>query len=232
MQNGQVAGEMNRLLFIAKILALFNVSLLCAVMAVSVYQVSARVDGAISQLKVSATIAGMNQTLDAINRPCGNGKPCGTLADVAKTLGTIRGAAGQIEVAANHEDKRIDQFDAQEATIYTNTNASLLQLREDLKTANTTIAGLQPVFVGLGKDAAALQLTTESADTLISNPQIPVILNNTAAATGHVQQAAGHLDAATADVQQAVHQALHPTVVHKVLSVVENVGHIVFAIVF
>jgi hypothetical protein len=247
---------MNKILQVAKVLALLAVCVLCVVASVRISQVSSQINVTLRQLDLSGTVANLNATLDAIHRPCGktldtvsvlfdktrndyflaNKKkeflPCGTLADVAKTLGTIRGAAGQIEVAANHEDKRIAVLDGQEATIYRNTNASLLQLREDLRTANTTIAGLQPVFVGLTKDAAAVEVTTESARALIANPQIPVILNNTAAATGSVSQAAGHLDATTADVQHAVHQALHPTVVHKVLDVMENVGHVVFAIVF
>jgi hypothetical protein len=226
---------MNKILQVVKILALLCACGFFVVSSMFYVRVGAVLQGlqtTIAQANVSGTAANLNKTLESINRPCGTKQPCGTLADVSKTLGTIRGAAGQIEVAANHEDKRIAVIDLQEATIYRNTNASLLQLREDLRTANTTIAGLQPVFVGLGKDAAALQVTTESANALIANPQIPVILNNTAAATGNVSQAAGHLEAATADVQHAVHAALHPTVVHKVLSVIENTAHIVFMIVF
>jgi hypothetical protein len=223
---------MNKILQVVKILALLAVCVLCVVASVRVSQVSCQINVTLKQLDLSGAIANLNKTLDVINRPCGNHAACGTLADVAKTLGTIRGAAGQIEVAANHEDKRIAVIDGQETQIYLDTHQSLEQLRVDLKTANTSIAAVQPVLAGLGRDAQALQVTTESVNTLVANPQIPVILNNTAAATGNVKDAAGHLDATTADVQHAVHQALHPTVVHKVLDVMENVGHVVFAIAF
>jgi hypothetical protein len=40
------------------------------------------------------------------------------LADVNKTLGTFRLTAGQLEIAANHEDKNLSVLDSQEETIF------------------------------------------------------------------------------------------------------------------
>lgn len=57
--------------------------------------------------------------LDGVNRPCNvAGKPCGTLADVNRTLATVRGTFGQIETAARHETRNLDEFDEQERRVY------------------------------------------------------------------------------------------------------------------
>jgi hypothetical protein len=40
------------------------------------------------------------------------------LADTAKTLNTVRGTFGQIETAANHEDKNLTLLDGQELTLF------------------------------------------------------------------------------------------------------------------
>ena len=101
---------------------------------------------------IDATVASLNATLVDIDRTCGNGHPCGTLADVAKTLGTLRGTAGQIEIAVNHEDKRIGILDGQEDALFADThrtlesaNATLLRFTGVMDTADKTIAGLQPM---------------------------------------------------------------------------------------
>ncbi len=220
---------MNKLLQVAKLGALLALMIYVYVACTFYVRVGAAlqaVQGSLTQWNAqSASIAANTNdvlrsaaaTMDAINRPCGNGQPCGTLADVAKTLHTIRGAAGQIEVAANHEDKRIGVLDAQEATIYHNTNTSLEQLRVDLATANTTIAGLQPVFVGLSKDAAAVQVTTESAHALLANKDLQATLTNTSHASAAL---AGIAD----DTRDAVHGYFHPKWPKKVWTAITGVG--------
>jgi hypothetical protein len=60
----------------------------------------------------------LNATIQTVNRPCGTEKPCGTLADVAKTLNTFRGTAGQVEIAAIHENRNLGTLDGQEATLF------------------------------------------------------------------------------------------------------------------
>ena len=71
---------------------------------------------------LGSTIQTANMTLESVYRPCGGSKPCGTLADINKTLGTVRGTFGQIEVAANHEDKNLAMLDAQEITLFGDAN--------------------------------------------------------------------------------------------------------------
>jgi len=84
-----------------------------------------RLNGTIAHL--DETAAGLDTTVAKINAPCAPG-PCGTLADVAKTLNTFRGTAGRLEIAADHEDKRLTLLDDQEQQLADDTHADLAKL--------------------------------------------------------------------------------------------------------
>jgi hypothetical protein len=69
--------------------------------------------------KVGAVLDKTAETLDNVNRLCGvTGKPCGTLADVNRTLATVRGAFGQVELGARHFNANLDMLDVQEKQTY------------------------------------------------------------------------------------------------------------------
>lgn len=173
----------------------------------------------------TAITANANRTLNEINRPCGGGHPCGTLADVAKTLGTIRGATGQLEVAAHHEDSRLAVLDAQEAQIFTDTHTLLQRGSIAVDTANATLAGLQPVESQLKVEAQSLNTATQNLSVLLANPQIP-------AAIAHANSSLAHIDATVADTQEAVHRWLHPSWPRKVWNGIQafgvDVGRVLF----
>lgn len=106
---------------------------------------------AVATASANATIDNVNAAMKTINQPCGDDKPCGTLADVAKTLNTVRGTFGQIEVAANHEDRNLTTLDVQEATLFADTHstfadADALMVSPDVaamfRNANATSASL------------------------------------------------------------------------------------------
>lgn len=93
--------------------------------------------------KAGKTLDGLTDTLALVNRPCGLSSvaevgiataapapllPCGTLADVNKTLATVRGTFGQIEVAANHEDRNLSTLDKQEAQLYSDVHTTTSDL--------------------------------------------------------------------------------------------------------
>jgi len=79
--------------------------------------------------KVSGVLDRTSDTLDNVNRLCGTpGKSCGTLADFNRTLATVRGAVGQIEVAARHEDRNLGDFDAQEKQLYMDVHTTTANL--------------------------------------------------------------------------------------------------------
>jgi hypothetical protein len=93
-----------------------------------------------------------NKTLNLVNDPCSAIHPCGLLADAARTLNTARMTMGQIEIAANHEDKNLGTLDQQEATIYAGANddvqalhallasPDLLQTVHNLDTTSAAVA--------------------------------------------------------------------------------------------
>jgi hypothetical protein len=76
---------------------------------------------------------GLDLAIAEINRPCGAGESCGLIADLAKTLGTFRGTAGQLETAARHENQRIGTLDGQEQQLATDTHNALGGLADAAK---------------------------------------------------------------------------------------------------
>ncbi len=100
--------------------------------AAKVGAVADNVDGLISQTKpeiaetlrranatianLDKTAAGLNVAVAELNAPCVPG-PCGTLADVNRTLGSVRLASGQVTAFSLHEQTQLDQVNAQETAI-------------------------------------------------------------------------------------------------------------------
>lgn len=83
-------------------------------------------DGAIAQLEASA--AGLNQAVAELNAPCAEGKPCGTLADVNRTLASFRLAAGQVTAVSEKEQSKLDEANRQETAVAQSTQADLAKL--------------------------------------------------------------------------------------------------------
>jgi hypothetical protein len=222
---------MSRLLQLTKILALGALAfLLISLGILSVSMWRAERTEAILAAKVGSVLDNVNAALATINRPC-KGPSCGTLAGINLATHEILVTTGQFEIVANHEKERIGIIDKQEDQLAADMHDSMIQLHTDLKTANTTlltanttIAGIQPIESQLVKEAVELQLTTASLKTLISNPQIPLILTNVQTSTKTLNSALAHVDATVADTQQAVHHWLHPTFWGKVKSGVEEVS--------
>lgn len=121
----------------------------------------------------------INQSLDTINSPCGAGHPCGTLADIARTLNTVRGTFGQIEIAANHEDKNLSTLDKQELTLFGDLHNTTLQAQNTLAGVNQTAQGaslaLQTVNGSIGALRPLLEASTHTTvdlDRAINDPSI------------------------------------------------------------
>lgn len=105
-----------------------------AKLGVTVEHIQATADAAAGALRsIGQAGDSLSAVLQNVNRPCEKGKPCGTLADVASTLATIRGTAGQVEVAARHENQNLTVLDDQEATLFSD-------LHGTLQSANAAIA--------------------------------------------------------------------------------------------
>jgi hypothetical protein len=166
---------------------------------------------------ITDTHAGINGTLTTLNRPCGAGKPCGTLADVAKTLNTIRGTFGQIEVAANHENKQLGTLDAQERQLFADLHGTAAQaqgtlaalsgtaraLTDTATESQRTVAAAQPLLASLNATAQSSTDAINSLNARITDPHVASLM-------GHLDATAAHVDGTTADVQRAVHRVTDP----------------------
>jgi hypothetical protein len=77
--------------------------------------------------QIEKTSAGLNAAVAELNAPCVPG-PCGTLADVNRTLGSIRLASGQVTAFSLKEQTQLDQANKQETAIAELTEADLAKL--------------------------------------------------------------------------------------------------------
>lgn len=171
--------------------------------------------------RVVASLDLFDGALTTINRPCGKGAACGTLADVAKALDTIRGTAGQIEIAAKHENAQLATLDRDEAQLFADlhvTATSAQQLTASLAdtsraataalgSADGEIQAMQGATRTLNASLAAAQPVLVHADALVTDPSIKRIL--AAAADTTVQ-----VDGTATDVREVAdsisNKFLHP----------------------
>ena len=160
-----------------------------------------------------------------VSRPCGGSQACGTLADVAKTLNTIRGTAGQVELAAKHENAQLATLDRQEAQIYADVHAELLSAQtltasltetsreaaaslhsadQALQAANVTIEAAQPALRGA-------TVTLSDVDALVADPDLKRMLAASA-------DSAAEIDGTATDVRKVAdsvsNKFLHPPPKH------------------
>lgn len=171
--------------------------------------------------RIAASLDLFDGALATINRPCGNGAACGTLADVAKTLNTLRGTAGQIEIAARHENTQLATLDRDEAQLFADlhvTAAGAQQLTASLadtsraataalRSADSEIQAMQGATQTLNASLAAVPPVLAHADALVSDPDLKRIL---AAAADTTRQ----VDGTATDVREVAdnisNKFLHP----------------------
>jgi hypothetical protein len=174
----------------------------------------------------------MNTTFDTLNQDCGTIKnihPCGTLADVAKTLNTARGTMGQIEVAARHVNQSQAVLDAQERGLFADLHETMLygngtlvalnqtatglagtaqQATDLLKTTNGVVSSAEPLVGHLNDVTISANTSVLEFNKLLGDQSIPAITKNLADITG----TGGHM-LATADAVEtkATYSYLHPS---------------------
>ena len=138
------------------------------------------------------TLTKLNQSLDTINRPCGNGHPCGTLANADKAMVKVsdilvtsqlqerdvaKAAESNMEAVnglAEHLNKTADAL-SDTAKAGTGT---LQQARTDLGTLNGSIAALTPLENSLAATAQASTTTINSVNARISDPRVDALLSD------------------------------------------------------
>lgn len=143
----------------------------------------------------SAT-AGLNAAVAELNAPCADGRPCGTLADVNRTLASIRLASGQVTTFSLKEQTQVDQVNQQETAIAAGTESDLAKL-------GTAIDGI--------KDA------TDEIGALATNKDLTGSLAKTNTALGAVAGMA-------TDTEQYWHGILHPKLPKRIWNALTGAG--------
>lgn len=110
--------------------------------------------------------AGVDVAIAEINKPCHAGE-CGTLADVNRTLGSIRLAAGQVTAISEKEQSQRVLMNAQETQLANDTHDDLVKLGEavDGITALSTNKDLTSTFTQLNGTMKSLDgMAAETAE--------------------------------------------------------------------
>lgn len=157
---------------------------------------------------VDFTLAKVDVTLNEVNRPCdppdsiepnppkkgillsaGTERfdsqklvPCGTLADVNKTLATVRGTFGQIEVATRHENQNLATLDRQEAALFADLHSTAMAAQGTLNASTDTLNAMTGT---LGEAQDTIKRAGPVLDS--ANTAIGQFTNTTAALTPRLE---------------------------------------------
>ncbi len=109
------------------------------------------------------TAVELHKATAELNAPCAPG-PCGTLADVNRTLGSMRLASGQVTAVSLHEQAQLDDVNAQESAIATRT-------QDDLAKLGTAIDGVAALANNkdLKGSLAHLNTTTDAVSAMATD---------------------------------------------------------------
>lgn len=123
--------------------------------------------------------AKLGSSIDRVNAACVPG-PCGTIADVGKTLNTVRGTFGQIEFAANHEDRNLTTLDRQEAALFADFHGTATRANTSLDTFNTLLAN--PNLALILQNGGDISTTTAAVEKKLAqctlHPTLPCVLKS------------------------------------------------------
>lgn len=108
--------------------------------------------------QASGVATDLQKTVSLVNAPCVPG-PCGTVADIAKTLNTGRLAIGQVEIAVNSFDKNQDRFYRQEDSLYADADQSFNHFNTLLTSPDLTesIHNFNTISYNLGQTTTDFQ---------------------------------------------------------------------------
>lgn len=167
--------------------------------------------------KVSKLLDSATTTLNTLNRGCGGGHPCGTLADIAKTLGTIRQTSGQVEIAAIHENKNLSVLDEQEKVLFLDThhtflaaqttinslNQSAIGLNTVLASVNTQVNNFGPLEANLSQGINTFNIAGQNLNKFLVSPDLYKTENN-------LEVLSGNFADMSTDAKNKFHEFLYP----------------------
>lgn len=157
---------------------------LASVVSVTVWRVGRSMDAAareaiVTEAKAEDTIDSLNQTLAAVNRPCGKAAPCGTLATINKAVTKAGDAVVTTQLAERHSVPHVlaamDEFRSaagQLSTMAAAGTGTAQAATAALGTAQETIADARPVLEGLARDEATADQAVNDFDDLVRSPDL------------------------------------------------------------
>ena len=216
---------MNAALQIAKMFAIAALTFLLLALGIAAVHVDRETGN--SAAKINALIVDTDNTVKRANL---------TLKESDYLILKAGLTADSAKLASDKELVMLDQWNRQitrtmgdvDGTVRTaGASMSSLTLHSDqtIDQVRTTIAGVQPTL-------AAATTALQAANGVLSNPDIQVLLANSAGAAKNINGSTANLDATTAEVRQAVHSYLHPTWPKRIWDGVTGVGIDVGRILF
>ena len=198
-----------------KALALATVPVVGLFVVLLLLQVSSVVvkAGKDEQVVASQSIA----ALSTINRQCsspGNIQPCGTLAEVDKTLTDL----SYLSVQSQKGVRDADRVAEMEMKLLPEWNASLTSTLEHVDVATVTIntsakqltAATLPVLGSTNDVLSSADATVKHLDTLVQSPEVKDSLKNVAASTKSIADGTAQADAILADGRKVADRYLNP----------------------
>jgi ABC-type transporter Mla subunit MlaD len=188
---------LNSLLNALKCFALLSVTLLCLSVAHQVTTVGKHLSNTL--MNVNVTIKKVDAEVDEMHR---------LTVEAALTATEARKASVQEEQFLTTSNKQVAQ-------VLDNLNATLVSVRATSDQAarsasdvasvtSTTIQNVQPVLEAATSELKTLQTTTESLNTLVTDPHL-------AATVANVDETTQHLNKTAAETESWMHGILHPS---------------------
>lgn len=205
-----------------KALALATVPVLGLLVALLLIQVSSAVER--TSRDETQIALGVETVLDTVNRPCstpGKIQPCGTLAEVDKTLAHISDLSIQSQAAVRNADlvtrgemKLLPAWNASLTHTLANVDvmtATVNHSAEELTNAAVPVIGQARVVLG-SADLAVQQFTVteQHLDTLIESPDVTESLKHVAETTKSIADGTAQADAILADGRKVADKYANP----------------------
>lgn len=129
---------------------------------------------------------------DALDRPCGSGHPCGTLAKINQTFNSLDSLIVHADLVARHEQQQLGQFDGYARNIVGDVHTLAAKggrtLDSATQTANSatatlqttqgTIAAAQPLLASLTRTSDASTATIQTFNGRLSDQRIDALLTS------------------------------------------------------
>ena len=203
---------MNQVLTLFKILALSAVTTLCIYTTLLVRKLTT-----VDTVAINTVTTNLNASLQKINQP-----KVGTIAELDKTILAVKSLTTHADMVVAHENAQLTTLDAQERTLFSNTQQVFSDMHTTLTagqetltgasslfaTTETTVLGVRPVLSHLDATVTDGNEVITKVNLLFTSPAVLATTKNIAKITFH---AANIMDTADQVSAKATHTYLHPS---------------------